>query len=256
MGNRYLVLLVLGTILLSAGVSPAHSSTLSDPEKVNDIIPEIHTPRIDPGSSGEVQITLNNPYNETIENVSLTIDVYGYEYLDKEKDISEVDEPPVFEESEKTNITISENSIESGSAQTLQPEVRSKDGTEEGVYLLRFELEFDYLKNNVTMKSRGCFAEEEWEETKVEDDEEHPGGFNLTKLGVDGILSDSSFSVKSTLPRWPQYALGAVVGISGVLAVMFYMQEKYGSFPRLEKTFDNWSSKFKKIRRHLEKRFD
>lgn len=256
MGHDYMVLLVLGILFLSMSACQAYSPSVSDPEKVNEIIPEIDTPQIDPGSSEKIQIILNNPYNHTMENISLTFDIYKFNHLDEEKDISKIAEPPVFEKSGEKNITVQPNSIENDSVQKLQYDIGSKDGTEEGVYLLRSKLEFIYLKEEIVMKSRGYFTSEEWEGAKVEDDKEYRGGFNLTELGVNGILPDSSFSVKRSLSRWPQYALGAAIGLSSVLAVMFYMQEKYGSFPRLEKTFDNWTDKFRKFRRRFEKRFD
>lgn len=257
MEKRSAVVLFLAILFLSTGLSQGHShpERVSDPEKVNEIIPEIDTPKMDPGDSGVMRLILNNPYNETIEDVNFTIDIYEYAYLGEEKDISEIDEPPVFEKSEKTNITFFEDSMSPGFRENLEYKIEAEDGTEEGVYLLRVKLEFVYLENEVLMKSRGYFTGEEWDDAKVED-EEYPGGFNLTELGVDGILSDSSFSVKSSLPRWPQYTLGAILGVSAILAVVFYMQEKHGSFPRLEKAFDKGSGKLEKIRRNFKKRFD
>ncbi len=255
MDDRYVVLLILASLLFSASISQAGPSNVSDPDKVNDIIPEIDTPQIDPGSSEEMKLTFSNPYNRTMEEIRLTIDIYGYEYLDEEKDMSEIEKPPFFEENGEKNVTFSFQTMSSGEERELQYDLAAEEDTEEGVYLVRFELEFVYLEEDVIMRSRGYFTGEEWEDAK-EDSEEYPGGFNLTKLDVDGILSDSSFTVKSSIPRWPQYALGATMVGSGTLAVMFYMQEKYGSFPWLEKAFDDWAGKLDKLRSYLKKRSD
>ncbi|MBS3816657.1 MAG: hypothetical protein KGY76_03745 [Candidatus Thermoplasmatota archaeon] len=262
MEQKWVVFLTIGILFLSMGVGQADPSGVSDPAKVNRIIQEMETPQVEPGSSDAIILTLTNPYNSTMNHVNFTIDIYKYAELGEEKNISEVESPPVFRESGRTIRTVDLASIESGDREELRYRIRSKEKTEEGVYLLRLRLRFVYEEEERVMKSKGYFSSEEWEEATsseniTETDEEHyQGGVNLTSLNVTGILQESSFSVKEPLPRWPQYLLGIFVAVFGTLAVMSYMQEKYGSFPWLEKAFDKWSSKLEKFRRRLEKRFD
>jgi len=222
---------------------------ISDPYFTNQLIDEIDTPRIEPDSEGELTLTLKNPYPEKMENINFSVNIYWYSYIDVDKSISEVDEPPVFDSGE----TYSKEEIESlseGETHHLEYQIRAFEYTEEGVYSLRLKLEFSMNNETEVMKSRGHFSREEWDDAKGPSER-----INVTKLNVSGILPESTFEVRNPVPRWPQYLLGIITTVSGVLAVMFYMQEKYNSFPKLEKTFDNWTSKFKDFRSCLYKRF-
>ncbi len=262
-GLDSIAVVTLVALLLTMGTSQFHveaeNSYISDPGRVNSIITELDTPKIKPRESGDLYFKLSNPYEEVMEDVELNVSIYKFAYLGVEKNISEIEEPPVFTETSDVEYEMSLNSLES--EEKIELEIRSQEGTEEGVYLLRFWLEFVYQEEEFVMKSRGYFSSDEFEEARISDDEtysdeDHTGGFDLDQLNVSGILPDSSFSVKSSLPRWPQYALGVISVLFAVLAVMFYFQEKYDMFPRLEKTFDNWSSKLEEFRRNFKERFD
>lgn len=252
-------------LLLSMGAFQpqvkAENPYISDPGRVNSIITELDTPKIEPGESEELTFNFYNPYEEAIEDVMLNVSIYRYAYLGVEKNISQIEEPPVFGVTSEIEREVSLNSLESENEEDIELEINSKEGTEEGVYLLRFWLEFVYQEEEFVMKSRGYFSSEEFEEAGASenataDGENYTGGLDLDHLNVSGVFPDSSFSVKEPLPRWPQYALGVVSVLFGVLAVMFYFQEKYDMFPRLEKTFDNWSSKLEEFRRNFKERFD
>ncbi|GEM_PF-960118 len=250
-----IVILYLGIFQICVG---AEGSYISHPSRVNSIIDELDTPKISPGESCEITFNLYNPYNESMEDVRLNVSIYKYVYLGVEKNISVIEKTPVFSANRDVEQSVEFPTLESHEKEYIELELSSREDTEEGVYLLRFWLEFGYEGENHVMRSMGYFSEEELVEAGASDNETYQdtGGLDLEQLGVSGILPDSSFSVKSSLPRWPRYVLGVFSVFFGVLAVMFYFQEKYDKFPWLEKTFDHWSSEFKKVGRSFKKRFD
>ncbi|MBS3781170.1 MAG: hypothetical protein KGY66_01315 [Candidatus Thermoplasmatota archaeon] len=197
-----------------------------------------------------MKITLKNPYNSSMEDINFTVSIYWYSYLNVDKNISEVDEPPVFDNGE-TYSASEIDELSSDESEELEYIIHTSEDTEEGVYSIRFKLDFSIEdEENITMKSRGHFSSEEWEDAKNPE-----GGINLTELNVSDILLESTFEVRNPVPRWPQYALGLITIVSGVLAVMFYFQEKYGSFPKLEKAFEHGAGKLEKLGSGLKKRF-
>jgi len=225
---------------------PVRSDEISDPRYTNEMITEINTPNIEPGNDDKIVITLQNPYMDfedgEMKNTTLMIEIFYHSDLGVENDISEIESPPVFSNEELSSMEEIDE-LSPGETEDLEYLITTAEDTEEGVYSLRLKLTFSMDDEREVMKSRGFFTTEEWRESDQGDDLEY--------LNVSGLLLDSSFEVRDPVPRWPQYALGIVAGFSGILAVMFYMQEKYGSFPRLEKTFDSWSDKLQKLRSRL-----
>ncbi len=255
MFEKHLVVVSVFIIFISLFSFPIRSNTISDHEIsdqyfTNQLIDEIDTPSIEPGSDSELTITLKNPYPDdmNMKNTTFYISIYWLSYLETDKNISEVEEPPVFD-IEEIGVIEEIGNLSSGETIDLEYIIRTSEDTEEGVYSIKFRLDFSIDNENQTMKSRGYFSDEDWEEAKSPEE-----GINVTELDnltdfdVSGILPDSTFEVRTPVPRWPQYALGIITAVSGVLAVMFYMQEKYGSFPKLEKAFDNWTSKLEEFR--------
>jgi len=245
MYERHLVVISVIIILISFFSFPAKSIDISDPYFTNQLIDEIDTPSIEPGKDGELTITLKNPYQEEMENINFNVSIYWLSYIDIDKNISEVDEPPVFDNREIYS-ALKMDELLTNESEEHRYLIQTSEYTEEGVYSIRFRLEFSIDGERHIMKSRGHFSNEEWEDARVSE---------FTELNVSGIIPESSFEVRDPVPRWPQYLLGIITTVSGILAVMFYMQEKYNSFPKLEKTFDNWTSKFKEFRSGLNKRF-
>jgi len=249
MVEKHLVVISVFVIFISLLSIPVESYEISDPSFTNELIHDINTPSIEPGREKEMTVTIKNPYPEEMNTINFTVSIYWYSYLGVDKNISEVDEPPVFDDG-KTYSILDIGDLPTNESQELEYIIRTSEKTKEGVYSIRFKLEFSINGIEEVMKSRGYFSSEEWEDAKSFD-----GGFNLTQLNVSGIIPESTFEVRDPIPRWPQYTLGLITIISGVLAVMFYMQEKYNSFPKLEKTFENWAGKFKKFRSGLKKGF-
>lgn len=231
---------------------------ISDPGRVNRIIDDVDTPKIEPGESDEMVFNLHNPYDEVIQDVRLNVSIYLYAHLGEEKNISEVENHPIFSAGGEVEKRLGFEALGSQEEEDIELKISSDEDTEEGVYLLRFWLEFDYEEEAHVMKSMGYFSEEELVEAGASNNEsyEDTGGLDLEILGISGLLADSSFSVKKSLPRWPQYLLGILSVLFGVLAVVFYFHERYDLFPGLEKTFEDWTRKFEEFGRRLEKRSD
>ncbi len=245
MYEKHLVVISVLIIFISLFSFSVKSYDISDPSFTNKIIEEIDTPKIEPGKEEEMTITLKNPYPEDMNNVSFDVSIYWLSYFEVDKNITKVDEPPVFDNGE-THSVLKIDELSKNESEEHKYFIQTNEDTEEGVYSIRFKLEFSIEDERHIMKSRGHFSKEEWEDARVSD---------FTELNVSGILPESTFEVREPIPRWPQYALGLITLVSGVLAVMFYMQEKYGSFPKLEKTFNNWAGKFEKFRSGFKKRF-
>ncbi|MCK4614651.1 MAG: hypothetical protein KAU14_07600, partial [Thermoplasmata archaeon] len=65
------------------------------------------------------------------------------------------------------------------------------------------------------MKSRGHFSKEQWEDATTNTTEGDPGNINITKLGVDGIIPDTTFGVKKN----DEDGDGFIIGFEAVLVI-------------------------------------
>lgn len=253
-----IALLLLFTLTGSGAY--AEVTETSDPGKANKILSDFSTPIIRPGELGTLAFNVTNQYEGGFSDVEFTAEIYRYANLDLEKDVSEVEHPPVFKSSGTTAVTQDLTPIPSNDSFPNRYTLKTDRSTEKGVYFVRFMIEFTYdlTGNESVMKSKGYFSDSLWENATKRpgstDEPYYAGSINITLLGVNGILPDTSFSVKKPIPRWPQYLLGGLSAFFGIMAVMLYMQEEYNSFPWLEKILNEWSGKFKQFRRRLEHR--
>ncbi len=251
------VFVVILVSMLTTVSIQAYVTEVSDPGRANKILSDFTTPVIKPSESGVLSFNISNEYEGDFEDVRFTVGIYGHADLDQEKDISEIDRPPVFRGSGTTIRTFDLGSRPSGSTIPVELIIQTDRKTEKGVYFVRFEIEFTYgpTGNYSVLRSRGYFTDEDWEfatRRPSEGDPNYSGSINITHLEVNGIIPDTSFSVKTPIPRWPQYLLGGLAAFFGIFAVMLYMQEEYNSFPWLEKILNQWSGKFKQFRRRFE----
>jgi len=113
-------------------------------------------------------------------------------------------------------------------------------------------MQFDYNGTHLLMKSRGYFTNKAWDNATTNvNGSRAVGGINLTMLAVDGILPDSSFSVKEPIPMWPLALLIGLTIFFGAMALMFYLVEEKGH-PKLKERFYKGSGKLKQARRLTE----
>jgi len=245
--------LLLVAILLAPAASAEDFGAVS---KVNKLINIQETPSLAPGDSGRFAFYFNSTYTvETIRNVTLNASIYQYATIDESValDSSWPYAYPKIAETGTKEWSWTSPAVAPGSLNLLNFTILtapdSRDMPHGSVfsqssYFVRFELEFDGNVSGSTarlrMASQGFFTSVEWE-TATSANYTDPctppscrGNVNLTVLGVDGILPDSSFGVKEPIPRWPFYALIAAAVVFLFFAFLFWVEENPGSYPRIE----------------------
>ena len=124
----------------------------------------------------------------------------------------------------------------------------------EGIYFIRMMLEFNYNGTPYIMKSKGHFSQNDWDYATIHYDEvKDVGKINISHLGVDGIIPDTSISIKYPIPIWPVYMLAVLCVICGVFAIIFYAIDEHGMFPELERRFQSWTGRLNETK-HMVKR--
>jgi hypothetical protein len=202
------------------------------------------TPVIMPGDVGILSFAIKNRYNVTMTNVTLSMEIYEYATYYETKDIADTPRAPVTESANYTIVQTISN-IYPNTSMPISFKIYTQPITPEGVYLVRSKIEFVYAGVNKTqclMKSRGYFDNDLWsaalnipetvDRTNETQMAPYPGEINISMLGVDGIIPDTTFSVKTTVQLWPpsvmlRTAPILVLGIGittffGVLTVVFY----------------------------------
>jgi hypothetical protein len=265
--RRILLLLILFILMTP---SARGGDDLPEPSDVNRIITISGTPQLAPGEKGTFRLSLLNPYDNDMMNVSLTASIYLYVSWDEEIPVDanwDWDEP-YFEEDGKGNAehTWSFPIIRPGLADQRNltaTVVTSFDAPHGGLlnqasYFVRFQLEFDYEHANgsvehALMRSRGHFTSEEWDfatqDPPVQNDPNYIGGINMTHLGVVGILPDTSFGVLEPFPAWVFYGLVLAAIVSIILALLFYLEENPEKWPGLANRWIRIRSSMKQSRR-------
>jgi len=224
------------------------------------------TPTIEPGFTDSVAFSITNRYNDSFDKAYLTIQLYALGTIDYEKKITDVRNPPRICENvpnktpNKNNpqsLTLVINRLAAGATLNKSFSIRTYTDTEEGTYSVRFNLTFEFQNVKYTMLSLGYFSMDDWRWAIANFDNEGTK-INMTylyaKYGAIAMVPDTSFAVKRPIPLWPLIALGGVSGSFAGLAVVFYLQEEHGKFPRLEKTLQKWTGKFYQSRRLMKKR--
>jgi hypothetical protein len=205
---------------------------------------------IEPGSAGTYGFALRNRYNTSLENVTLTVELYRWATAEAARPIEEIQAPPIFEQTGSLNQTFALASLAPNATFPVRVSVRAGISTPEGVYFTRHLLQFDYA--NVTdpgdpapraehflMKSRGYFTAQEFESINYSDLE-----FSLDALGVAGIVPDSSFSVRKPAPLWPLALVVGATAATGTLALLSYLADAYPEkYPRVKQQLLRWSGK-------------
>lgn len=221
---------------------------VSAPNKIPDLS-NFRTPQIVPGESGSYEFTVRNRYNGTLLNASLTIEIYKWATLEEAKDIDKISNPPEIVEGLRQGYTAPTFHLAPNATFRIKITISTSKSTPQGTYFVRQMMQFDYNGTHLLMKSRGYFTGKEWDgATTNVNGSRVVGGINLTMLGVDGILPDSSFSVKEPIPLWPLALLIGITILFGALALVFYLMEEKGH-PLLKKRFYKGAGKLKQARR-------
>jgi hypothetical protein len=192
-------------------------SLLSSSAVGNVNFDNFHTPTINPGESGGLCFTVENNYNKTMENVYLTVEIYKYRTEETSKNMNEISSPPVFTNG-ATRIILHNESITPGEFFQISLKISTSKETPQGTYLVKTKIEFNLNNIPYMMESIGYFSDEEWMNYQL----------NATCLpsGCAGIIPETSFTVREPIPLWPLYVLIGATVFFGVVAAVFYMQDK------------------------------
>ncbi len=256
---RALVLAVALLLVLVLASAPSRAAQdFGAVGNVNKLINVVSTPQLEPGQSGDFVFQFNSTYPAGMPmlNVHLNVSIYDYQTIDTSTPVDanwafpypriapgggrefHWDPTSPVTPGSSTNLSFT---VETSSDTNLMP---SGSVFSQASYVLRMWLEFDgNVSGTLThfrMASRGYFSTASWARA-TNSTYTNPctppscrGNLNLTILGVDGILPDSSFGVKQPIPRWPFYALIVLAKFFVVLAFLFWVEENPGTYPRVE----------------------
>ncbi|MFQ5987207.1 MAG: hypothetical protein ACE5KQ_07610, partial [Thermoplasmata archaeon] len=171
-----------------------------------------------------------------MENTSLFGEVYAFVHRSELSEISSLPNPPTLGTNGSTSTRVEFGALPAGARNATALAVGTSRQTPggtvftQGVYLVRFRLDFDYeVGLHAVMVSPGFYTAEEWAfATRDATPEEqaayrYVGFANYSFLGlvlglpsIDGVLPDAGFGVKEPLPLWPfqLVAVGAMISIS------------------------------------------
>lgn len=230
MEKRVIVGVLTLLFVISLSISGyGKADDISSPSNVNQIISDFSDIDMKPGEDEDFEFELYNPYVSSMNNLTIEIQIYNFRDYNENDDVDKLNNSIYFERNGETRVIYETDELNSKTSTDVSYTVSSDEDSRKGVYSVRFSLFFDIDGTNVNMKSIGYFTNQELERASEhigENDDEHfVGGYNLTRLDVDGILKETSIAVKDPKPRWPQYVLGAVTVTFSVLAVYFYLKE-------------------------------
>jgi hypothetical protein len=242
---------------------------VTDPAHTNFLFINISGPTIYPGDMGNLNFKLNNPYNRSMENISLFAEIYAYATLETYKYIDEgFPNPPTIAQGNGLNFSTHVEQLQASDNISYSLTMKTSDSTPEGVYYVRFCLEFDYSNStnstpkHFIMRSMSFFSKDDWDYATIKPTNEtkqyYRHGVNMTYLNkimpVDAIIPFTSFSVRRGVPKWPLFLFIALIGGSATLAYMYYMNDNYGKYPWLDEKTRQIAGKYEEFRRRLYER--
>jgi hypothetical protein len=230
---------ILLMLVATINVGAQSTEDISSPNKVPDMSYFRTSPdTINPGTNGKLNFTIMDRYPDSMYNATLTVEVYKWATIEEAKNISKVHHPPVIKEGQDQKYEYKVGTMATMIGINIQITLETKADTPEGTYFVRTMMTFEYGNGTYVMKSRGYFTNAQWEAaTDQLNLNQSIGGINITYLGVDGILVDTSFSVKKPMPMWPLALLIGLTVLFAVLAVVLYLVEEEKGNVRLKKMF-------------------
>jgi hypothetical protein len=243
-----------------------------NPANTNFIFRNFSGSTIYPGNSGYLFFRLNNPYNETMQNLNITAEIYAWADLENHRYIDErFHSPPTIEQGNGRIYSDHPGDILPGMNITYNLTLNTKENTPEGSYYVRFTIEFDYSNSSNSsdssakhfiMRSMSYYTKNQWDyavKNATESDlPYYHHGVNITYLSqfypVDAIIPFTSFSVHRGVPKWPLFLFGGGTIFFAWLAYMYYMNDNYGKYQWLDEKTKQVSGKYQKFRRGLYER--
>lgn len=230
------------------------------------------TPALQPGEKGFLEFSIRNRYDErtllsnNLTDVELTLGIYEFATLDDHKNVNNnFKNPPRIVKSIPVPGSPNEDLEGASEIITVEPDtgvklfrftwpsipvnmtyyikvqIETESGTPEGAYSIKTQLRFMHegIENRTfVMRSLGYFSKAEWDYAKSTAPEDFTGNVNLTALNVDGIIPETSFSVKKHMPFWPFYICMTITVVLAIGAVVLYYMEEHGKFKSLKDWMD------------------
>lgn len=216
--------LTLLAVLLAAAPAAAVDEYISSPGRVPNFH-DFRTPVIEQGKSGNYSFSITNRYEKTMQNLSLSVEIYGggpeRPYFPSER----IGSPSGAQEWRPE--------LAPGGSWAVNFTIETSRTTPIGTYFVRHSLWFGYNGTNHNMVSRGYISPEEWRNATAGVTD------NLTYLNISGILPDSGFSVKAPAPSYKEeIALGrqiyliwaSIIGtIVVAVSILIYLRKRRAS---------------------------
>jgi hypothetical protein len=261
--------LALSLLLVAALLLPAATAEdFGAVGRVNSLIRVIEAPQLAPGESGRLAFYFNSTYTEPIYDVRLNASIYRYATIDESVPVDSswlYEYPKIFETGNREWIWTTQ-SVQPASSRVLSFTILTAPNSHDmphgsifsqAAYFVRFWLEFNGTTNGTSarfrMASFGFFSRELWERATSKNATSpcnppwcRGENTNVSILGVDGVLPDSSFGVKEPIPRWPFYALIVAAGLFLGLAFLFWVEENPNSFPRVAAWWTRQKGRFRR----------
>lgn len=227
---RAATVLVLLLLLLPCAL-PAARGADTNQYYANRIIGIVHTPQLSPGQAGRIEVEIFNPFNATMNSVTLNLSVYAYATTGVQLPLASIpsDERPQLGAG---------GTVAYANTSTLAPlgalyvnfTVRTTSSTRHGdffnvgTYFVSTNISFHIGAAAMRMASRGVFSQSEWSNILVQG----PGTsfLNYTylngTLGYQGITPDTSFTVDSPSPVYLLWVTGSLAALFAAIAFILH----------------------------------
>ncbi len=258
--------LVLCILVLSSTCVVAQDDDAGSPAFTNKILGGFATPTVKPGQTAMFSFNLTNPYSnesKTMWNVSLSIGIYEYKTQETSRIVDENFKHAPSIEGMGPEILTQLDPIPQNDTVRMNLHITTSKDTPHGsyfsqsTYFVRFKLTFNFTDNatQVVLQSKGYFTAEQWDQmVNFTEDQSIVNLTYMRELGVTGLLPDSAFGLKVSIPRWPLGLLIAAIVIVAALTLYYFVLDNPGKYPRLEKRLYNLRGKLRELRSELKDR--
>jgi len=254
------VALVAVSILASSLLAlPISAQDMGAPEYANRIIEKASGPVLEPGDDGPLLLTIRNPSQSGgMGNITLKMSIYLYRSLEDQQNVSGMERPPTIANSGlsgsqgSTEYIVPMFDLRPNETRELTITINTWGSTphpgyfDQGAYFVRLWMHFDHGGVNYTLFSRGYFSQSQWDGYRQQSNVSQAAARQyLRNISCDGIILDTSFTVRLKIPLWPLALLVLATCGTGMLALMYYLEENPGKAPKLEKAFQGARGKAK-----------
>ena len=227
-------MLVIAILLLLPAAIQQAAGTQANQYYANRLLDVVSTPQLAPGGRGTLELAVSNPFNTTLDNLTLVLSVYAFSTGGGEVQLSSIpvsERPAIGGSGTSTQllvpIMLPQTSVYFNITVSTTASTRHGDFFNPGTYFVSTYASFTASGQQIKMGSRGVFTAAEWSSILVQSS----GGnyLNYTylngTLGYQGILPDTSFTVSTPSPV---YLLWVAAGLSAFFAAAAFFVYRRG----------------------------